>query len=54
MLEIDVSSPQACPGGMMRVQYSEGIILIGLIVGKDLRNGRPLETLTTAKLIKKK
>ena len=25
MHEIDVFSPQACPAGMMRVQYSEGI-----------------------------
>ena len=39
---------------MMRIQYSEGINLIGLMVGKDLRNGGPLEMLicTTAKLIK--
>ena len=54
MIEIDVFSPQACPGGMLRIQHSEGKILIGLIVGKDLTNGGPLETLTIAKLIKNK
>ena len=52
----------------MRIQYSEGIILIGLMVDnvglwpaktferrrvtQDLRKGGPLEMLTIAKLIK--
>ena len=52
----------------MRIQYSEGIILIGLMVDnvghwpaktfewkrvtQDLRKGGPLEMLATAKLIK--
>ena len=70
MREIDVFSPQAQDSSIMRIQYSEGIILIGLMVDnvalwpaktlewrkvtEDLRKGVSLEMLTIAKLIKTK
>ena len=68
MREIDVFSPPAYGSRIMRIQYSEGIILIGLMVDnvglwpaktfewrrvtQDLRKGGSLEMLTVAKLIK--
>ena len=70
MREIDVFSPQTQDSSIMRIKYSEGIILIGLMVDnvalwpaktfewrkvtQDLRKGGSLEMLTIAKLIKTK
>ena len=70
MREIDVFIPQAQDSSIMRIQYSEGIVLIGLMVDnvalwpaktlerrkvtEDLRKGVSLEMLTIAKLIKTK
>ena len=67
MREIDVFSPQVQDSSIMRIKYSEGIILIGLTVDnvallpaktfewrkvtQDLRKGGSLEMLTIAKLI---
>ena len=70
MREIDVFSPQTQDSSIMRIKYSEGIILIGLTVDnvalwpakmfewrkvtQDLRKGGSLEMLTITKLIKTK
>ena len=70
MREIYVFSPQAQDSSIVRITYSEGIILIGLMVDnvalwpaktfewrkvtQDLRKGGSLEMLTIAKLIKTK
>ena len=70
MREIDVFSPQTQDSSIMRIKYSEVIILIGLTVDnvalwpakmfewrkvtQDLRKGGSLEMLTITKLIKTK
>ena len=70
MREIDVFSPQTQDSSIMRIKYSEVIILIGLTVDnvalwpakmfewrkvtQDLRKAGSLEMLTITKLIKTK